>query len=195
MSQLVLLNAARFKGRVTPDVAAACAGISAEAAQAQLDELVGAGLAREIKGFVMLTPEGVQRRDALIAEERAGVDQASLEEAYREFEVINDEMKALVTSWQMKDGDTPNDHSDEAYDAGIVEQLKDLHARFTPLLERFVALAPRLSPYPTRFRKALDQVEGGDRSFIAKPIADSYHTVWFEFHEELFGLLGRARSE
>ena len=30
---------------------------------------------------------------------------------------------------------------------------------------------------------------------VAAPIKDSYHTVWFELHEELIVLSGRERTE
>jgi pyruvate,orthophosphate dikinase len=29
---------------------------------------------------------------------------------------------------------------------------------------------------------------------LASPLKDSYHTVWFEFHEELIALTGRDRA-
>ena len=53
---------------------------------------------------------------------------------------------------------------------------------------------PRLAPYPDRFSAAIEKVKDGDHSWIAKPIADSYHTVWFEFHEELIAALGLSRE-
>jgi pyruvate,orthophosphate dikinase len=34
----------------------------------------------------------------------------------------------------------------------------------------------------------------GDASMLASPLKDSYHTVWFEFHEELIVLSGRDRA-
>jgi pyruvate,orthophosphate dikinase len=30
---------------------------------------------------------------------------------------------------------------------------------------------------------------------MASPLKDSYHTVWFEYHEELIALCGRNRLE
>jgi pyruvate,orthophosphate dikinase len=58
-----------------------------------------------------------------------------------------------------------------------------------------VAAAGRLAPYPGRFAHAIEQVKAGDHTFIARPITDSYHTVWFELHEDLIGLLGLSRHE
>ena len=41
----------------------------------------------------------------------------------------------------------------------------------------------------------LPQLQTGDLSMLASPMKDSYHTVWFEFHEELIALSGRDRAE
>jgi pyruvate,orthophosphate dikinase len=147
-----------------------------------------------MNGLFMLTPDGRARLDALIAGERESVDQDALRAAYAEFDEHNSALKQVVTDWQLRDGQ-PNDHSDAAYDAGVVEQLAALHDRFAPLVDRMVAAAERLRPYPGRFAHAVGQVTGGDHSFIARPITDSYHTVWFELHEDLIGLLGLSRQE
>ncbi|HEV3054876.1 MAG TPA: hypothetical protein VGX45_09500, partial [Solirubrobacteraceae bacterium] len=50
------------------------------------------------------------------------------------------------------------------------------------------------SPYAGRFADALQKVQAGDTSWLLKPLIDSYHTVWFEFHEELIGLAGLSRE-
>jgi pyruvate,orthophosphate dikinase len=30
---------------------------------------------------------------------------------------------------------------------------------------------------------------------LASPLKDSYHTVWYEYHEEMIHLVGRTRLE
>ena len=35
----------------------------------------------------------------------------------------------------------------------------------------------------------------GDVSMLASPLKDSFHTVWFEYHEELIHLSGRNRAD
>jgi pyruvate,orthophosphate dikinase len=57
-----------------------------------------------------------------------------------------------------------------------------------------VTTAPRLAGYGGRLDRAAKHVAAGDHGYVAKIIADSYHTVWFELHEELLGLAGRSRS-
>jgi hypothetical protein len=38
-------------------------------------------------------------------------------------------------------------------------------------------------------------VKAGDSSWLTRPLVDSYHTVWFEWHEELIGAAGLTREE
>jgi hypothetical protein len=56
-----------------------------------------------------------------------------------------------------------------------------------------VRLAPGLAPYPARFARALTEIQAGDHVWFLRPIIDSYHTVWFELHEELIWLSGHTR--
>lgn len=195
MSELEVLQAVRLKGRADVAAVARCTGSPEADVQAVLDKLVAEGL---LKGgpAVRITPEGRDRLAALTDAERAGVDQAALTAVYDEFHHVNDLLKAVVTSWQLKDAETPNDHTDAAYDAGVVARLLDeVDVEFRPLLTRMIALAPRLGAYGPRFDTAVAALRSGDHTYVAKPIIDSYHTVWFELHEELIGLLGRTRAD
>jgi len=193
-SELAVLQAVRLKGRPAPGDVAAATAIAESDVGAVVAALVADGACKEMNGRFMLTPDGRERLNALIADEREAVDQEALRAAYEEFDEHNSALKQVVTGWQMRDGQ-PNDHTDAAYDAGVVEDLAALHDGFAPLVDRMVAAAPRLQPYPGRFAHAIEQVKAGDHSFIARPITDSYHTVWFELHEDLIGLLGLSRQE
>jgi hypothetical protein len=193
--ELQALQALRLKGRPTPEDVASATGAEATDAEAVLVALTEAGHADQARGRYKLTPAGRARLDELLAGERAEVDQARLAEAYREFGEHNTAFKQLVTDWQLIDGVTPNDHSDADYDAKIVRRLGELHERFLPLVERLVGLAPRLAPYPGRFTGALAKVQAGEHSWLARPLIDSYHTVWFELHEDLIGLAGLSRAD
>ncbi len=41
----------------------------------------------------------------------------------------------------------------------------------------------------------MSAVNAGDHRYVASPRVDSYHSVWFELHEELILLAGRSRAE
>lgn len=192
-SELAILQAARLKGRLSPDLAAASCGVDADTAAAALSSLRETGY---VKGepSIRLTAEGRERLAELVAAERAEIDHDSLARLYEEFDRHNTDLKQVVSDWQVKDG-TPNDHTDEAYDQSVIDRLTVLDAGFQPLVARIVDVAPRLHLYPHRFGRALARLRAGDTSYVARPIADSYHTVWFEFHEELIGLLGLSRQQ
>lgn len=190
-----VLQALRLKGRVEPEPLAAASGLSGTACAAILGELTEHGLAEEARGRLKLTAAGRERLSSELSQERASIDQAALAEQYHAFDEHNTALKSLMTRWQLKDENTPNDHTDEAYDQAVVEDLAALDADFQPLLQQMVHIAPRLAHYPARFTGALRKVQDGDRTWFARPLADSYHTVWFELHEELIGLAGLTRAE
>jgi pyruvate,orthophosphate dikinase len=61
-------------------------------------------------------------------------------------------------------------------------------------LPEILTLTPRLKPFARRLARAASAIAAGDGSMIASPLKDSYHTVWFELHEELIHLAGRDRA-
>jgi pyruvate,orthophosphate dikinase len=192
--ELSVLQAVRLKGRVTVDVLAGCLGVPAADVEHVVGELTARGFLQGAPA-VRITPDGRQHLLTLLGQERESIDHRALAAAYDEFDAVNSRLKAVVSSWQLSDAGTPNDHSDPAYDERVVARLSALHDEFLALARRIAAIAPRLDRYVVRFADAIDRVRAGDHTYIARPITDSYHTVWFEFHEELIGLLGRSRAE
>ena len=90
--------------------------------------------------------------------------------------------------------DVPNDHQDAVYDAGVVARLAGVDAALAPVLTETARLVPRLAVYGARFSDALAAVRRGERAMMAAPNRDSYHTLWFELHQELIDLCGRSRA-
>jgi pyruvate,orthophosphate dikinase len=141
------------------------------------------------RGFAML-PAG---RDAVLealAAERAAIDPAAIDAAFTAFDALDREFKALVSSWQQA---APAE-ADAAWGAAL-SGLEQLHERLGPVVAQAAGLVPRLAPFAGRFAQALAAVRAGDRSMLASPLKESYHTVWFELHEELIALSGRRREE
>lgn len=193
--ELSLLQLLRLKGRVkSADVPVSLDHDTDRCSQA-LESLARAGHCLQNGPSVKLTPDGRQRLAELLENEREHIDQARLEELYHRFDEHNTTFKAIITDWQMRDATTPNDHTDAGYDRGVLDRIGQLHVEFTGLLGQIVEVAPRLSHYPARFAAALERIQAGEHQFVARPIIDSYHTVWFELHEELIGLLGRTRAD
>ena len=167
--------------------------------ESALDVAVSNGHAISAKGTFMVTPTGrswlVEQYPVAYADLRANPDAT---DAYERFERVNRELLRLFTEWQMMPAGNeriPNDHSDEAYDHAIIDRLGALHERGLKSLERFAALDARLGEYIRRLESAYDRVLAGDIDFVSGVKVDSYHTVWFELHEDLLRMLGREREE
>lgn len=189
-----VLMTLRLKGRVAAASLAGTVGRPEQAVATELESAVDAGWAVEKNGQFRLTPEGRDQVTSHVAEERAGLDANRLEDLYHRFDDYNNELKRVVSSWQVRDDGQPNDHSDQAYDDQVARDLDALHDSLTGWFAELSDTVPRLARYPEKFETAIGAVRAGELTFIAKPIADSYHTVWFELHEELIQLLGRDRA-
>ena len=64
-----------------------------------------------------------------------------------------------------------------------------------PVCRDLAAALERFDGYGERLASARKKVEGGDTDWFTKPLIDSYHTVWFELHEDLLATLGIDRSK
>jgi hypothetical protein len=192
VSELTVLQAVRLKGRVTLVDLAATLGEDADDVAGIVGRLTESGLLVDGKAL-RLSADGRVRLGELLAAEREQADTAALAAAYADFRAVNTEFKALVTDWQVKDGQ-PNTHEDRAYDAAVLARLDDVHRRVTPIVAAAAAQLPRLSRYSTKLQAALDNVHAGETAWLSRPLIDSYHTVWFELHEELIVAAGLTRE-
>ncbi|MGE4425142.1 MAG: PEP-utilizing enzyme [Solirubrobacteraceae bacterium] len=193
-ASLAILRVVALKGRAAREVVVEALGVPAGEVDAVLDAAIAAGDVKDARGAVRLTPSGRERLTGLLAAERATVDGERIAAAYERFHAPNHALKELMTRWQMRDG-RPNDHADEAYDAAVAAELVELHGSVRPLIDELAETAPRLVPYGPRLQRATDAVAQGDHEYLAKPLLDSFHTVWFELHEELIDLLGLTRED
>ena len=164
-----------------------------------LAEAVAAGEAAGAKGAFMLSSKGqaalVQAYVSVFEPLRSN---RALSEGYARFEVMNNDVKQLITDWQTIDvaGETvPNDHGNDDYDRKIIDRLASLHERAEPLIGSLALCLPRLTRYAERLSEALDRVDDGQSEFVSGAKVSSYHTVWFELHEDLLRILSRKREE
>jgi hypothetical protein len=143
---------------------------------------------------VRLSPDGRARLTELLADERRHLDAKAFAQVYDDFRAVNRDFKSLVSDWQLRDGE-PNDHGDAGYDGVVLGRLDDLHQSVLPILASATEQLPRLDAYTAKLSAALDKVHAGDITWLTRPIIDSYHTVWFELHEELIGAAGLTRED
>jgi pyruvate,orthophosphate dikinase len=190
--ELVVLRAVRLRLVARPDQVAAATGLDQATVDGRLAGLAGRGLVGDTPRGWRLTPEGQARLAELLDAERATVDRGAAVALHEEFLVRDRALKELVTEHQIAGAD-PEACGAEA--ARVADRLARFHAEAAPLAERAAMLAPRLAPYGPRLAHAVAEVAGGDERYVAHPLVDSYHSVWFELHEELLHFAGLSRAD
>jgi pyruvate, orthophosphate dikinase len=194
MNELTLLQLARVKGLLSAEAAGIALGVDGEIISRAFEQFCAKGwLGSTARGW-RLTPEGRTIVSQMVEDERCALDAEALSVLYRQFCEVNAELKATMTAWQLRADGTPNDHSDGDYDRAVVARLSLLHAGADPLIEQIARAAPRLAHYQRRLAAALDNIRQGETAYVARPIIDSYHTVWFELHEDLMAINGLTRA-
>ncbi len=188
--ELSLLRLLGLKGRAPLDILADSLSAPLDVVAADYMALCQQGLCSKAGDVLRLSPAGQERLAGLLVGERKRADPAAVLSLYEEFCVFNADLKQIMTAWQVRGDGTPNDHLDSGYDDAVLGRLSELHARAAPMMHRLERLSPRLAGYPVRLTRALERIVSGDRSYVARLIADSYHTVWFELHKELISLAG-----
>ena len=156
---------------------------------------------RQVEGVdkYVLTPSGREEGEELLtAELEMSGARDMVQAGYKRFLALNPTMLQLCTDWQVVDDGSGeqrlNDHTDPSYDNKILERLVDLDREVTGILSDLEQVLSRFANYPSRFGKALENVVAGELDWLTKPIMPSYHTVWFELHEDLLATLGIDRA-
>jgi hypothetical protein len=193
-----MLVALSIKGMADTAALSAAASVTPEAAELELEALEGTALAERTKIGWRLTADGRAAADAIVRAERATLDRTEADAQYERFTELNDRFKAAIMAWQLRDVDgatVPNDHTDSAYDADVLQRIAAIDRDLRGVVAWIVSRVGRTAAYPQRFALALEKALQGERRYVAAPLIDSYHTVWFELHEELIRLSGRTRAE
>ncbi|MGH8516752.1 MAG: hypothetical protein ACREUE_04770 [Panacagrimonas sp.] len=195
----LVLHGLAIKKHADAAAVAKLLGLPMERAAAALADAVKRGRANEAQGRFLLAPMARMALDGeyskYYSDLRANTDFVA---AYEGFERVNVELKQLITDWQTMDvagKRVPNDHSNAAHDQKVIDRLGEMHERADKLFARLSAGLPRLQIYRDHLLQALEKAEDGAIEWISDARIDSYHTVWFELHEELLRLMGRTRGE
>jgi pyruvate,orthophosphate dikinase len=200
VDDLPLLMALRVQGVAPAERVAAAMDCHSEAAAARLAALCADELAVERTGRVAgfaLTPDGSEALSRLLGAEGLCAHHA-LTECYERFLGLNKRVLEVSSDWQVRrDGgvEIANDHSDPDYDSSVIDRLAELHDGAKVCLSKIAAFAPRFAPYKLRLDRCVERLFEGDRRAFTAPLAESYHTVWFELHQDLLLTLGLKREE
>jgi|APEBP8051072210_1049370.scaffolds.fasta_scaffold00829_8 hypothetical protein len=197
--QHLVLHGLAIKKYALPDAIASLLGLPDERVKAILQEGVAKGSVLDVGGKFAVSPTArvsLQSNYGRFFSALRG--NKEFRDAHLAFEKVNIELKALITDWQtLRIGGrlVPNDHSDEAYDEQILKRLAKLHGNAEKVLNGLAAVLPRMGIYLKKLEEALDKAEEGDIAWVSDAKIESYHTVWFELHEDLLCLLGEQRKE
>lgn len=195
----LVLHAAAIKRHAPLGAIAGLACLPETTVATVMAQAVATGRAVEAKGAYALTPLAGVALQARYARTFATLrGDADFVAAYEAFERINVTLKQIITDWQTLDVGgvkIANDHRDKAHDARIIDRLGGLHEQAEPILARLARKLPRLKYYADKLLAALEAAEDGDHEWVSDIRRDSYHTVWFEFHEEVLRIMGREREE
>jgi hypothetical protein len=200
---LLVLHALRLKSLAPLETVADHAALPADDVADRLEAFAGKGWARYRPGALAgwsLTPAGRVEGAGRLADELAatGARQA-VTAAYHQFLARNQRFLQVCTDWQMHPaapGSAPrlNDHGDPAYDQGVIGGLRAIDGDIRLVCTDLAHALARFGHYGERFGRALRHVEAGDGDWFTRPVLDSYHTIWFELHEDLLATLGIERS-
>ena len=204
-SDLLVLQTLRVKGFFDTEAVAETVCLSQEDTLNMLNQFAEEGRVSYREGRMvgwMITSEGRSYGEQLLANEVDSLGiRLEIETSYKEFSRLNNDFKELCTDWQLKPsldasevGQVLNDHSDPDYDKGVIDRLVELDKQAQPVCASLAEQLERFSSYGSRFTHALEMVLKGDTDWIAKPMIESYHTVWFELHENFFSTLGIDRA-
>jgi len=198
---LLVLLGLRLRSFASAAVIADTVGLPEADTEARLHGLADSGLARFRDGRTtgwMPTPEGrADGQHRLAVELGATGTGAIIDAAYRRFLAINQRMLDACTDWQLRPVDgaqVVNDHNDASHDRRVMAELADLDGRVQPIVADLAGALIRFGEYGPRLAVARAKVEGGDVEWFTRPTIDSYHTVWFELHENLLATLGIERG-
>lgn len=200
---VVVIHGVGVKGVAGTDALARATGLAPDEVEVVLADLARVGLVEHRRSHPAgwaLTRSGRRREAELVADELdASGARQSVHAAYRRFLDINPALLAVCTDWQLRpstDGGprVANDHLDAGYDRSVVQGLSALHQRALPVLADLESALARFAPYRVRLGGALARVQAGEGEWLTGPLRDSYHTVWFELHQDLLDTLGIERA-
>jgi hypothetical protein len=177
-----LLHELRLRGKV------------GEADAAPADTLLARGFALRKQTVMVITAEGRDVHAAWARCEPGSDIEATLRRAYERFLPLNAELLRVCNDWQVRAANVTNDHRDVEYDWSVIDRLRAVHDRGSPVTRSMANSIERFAIHRVRLRDALQRVENGEHDWFTSPRLDSYHTVWMQLHEDLLLALGIERS-
>jgi hypothetical protein len=186
LDDLDILQILRIKGAAEEGAVAAALGAPEAVVAEGLAVLASKGQVWRVQtppGAWALTREGIGAH-ADQAERRRASATTDVRVGYEVFLNLNQDVKQLTSDWQEAGAGQPD----------LLVELEEVHDQVAEGFEIAARDVPRFSVYAQRLGAALDRARSGDGRFVADPLLPSFHTVWFECHEDFLLTLGRNRA-
>ncbi|MEV0236252.1 transcriptional regulator [Nonomuraea sp. NPDC050786] len=198
-TDLLVLHTLRCMGFTVLARVAEASGLPEADVESELIDLAVAGLVTHTRGDFGgwgITEAGrAADAERISAELDAAGARAAVAAAYDAFLPLNGELLDLCAAWQTRSAGgvlTLNDHADPAYDSRVLDRLTDFDRRADVVIADLTAALPRFRRYRARLTDALTRARAGEPEYVTDSMA-SYHTVWFQLHEDLLVTLGIPR--
>jgi hypothetical protein len=195
----LVMHGLAIKKHATLEEVAGILGLETETVREALKKLVATNRAVEAKGRYLLTPAARMVLDSDYSFMYEGLRaNPAFQAGYAGFERLNVVLKQLITEWQtisVNGERVPNSHDDKEYDGRMLDRLGDLHERAEVVLDQLANALARIRIYREKLSLALTRAEDGEIAWVSDAKIESYHTLWFELHEDLLRLMRRERDE
>jgi len=168
--------------------AAEIIGCPSGSVEATLAELAASGLVTT-DGLVRLTAAGTALLESAYAKDRQKLRDPDRAGLLSEFRPLGRELKQLARRWQ--DAESQDDWEERL---ACVATLAGLHYRTHLFICKYEKSLPRLKEYSQRFARAHRLIQEGNTEYMVSASLDSYHTIWFQLHEDLLRVLQRDRD-
>lgn len=186
LDQMRVLRSIVFAGALTgiSDII----GYQGAGLEADVARLTDAGLV-ENDGLLLPTEAGSAALERWYAKDRSGLGEQDRDAIVERFRPLDMEVKRLATRWQDADG-----RDDWDGRMSVIEALTTLHDNMKTFVSDHRARLPRFEEFAARLETAIGKILDGETDYVVSARLPSYHTVWFEFHEDLLRTLERQRD-
>ena len=170
-------------------------GMVKDPAEEPAAELTDAGYTARRGDSLALTSAGRAAHAAWARVPAGSEAETAVRRAYDGSLEIDLGVKSLTTEWQRVRAAAGRNGLDVTA-WKLVDRLGSVHARACgTVLGPLARAEPRFAGYRGRLRGALDKLEEGEVEWFSGLQCDSYHTVWWQLHEDLLLALGISRSD
>lgn len=187
IDELGLLRLVVFYGVVGD--ASELIGFAPEKRDETLEALVVMGLIVS-DGLVTATPAGMAALESWYATDRQYVAPAEQQDLLDDFKPLDRQVKRLASAWQ-------NAVEQDNWDLRLkcVEDLQSHHEAASEYLERATTIIHRFENFKVRLDSTMNRILDGEMDYFVGVRCDSYHTVWFQLHEDLLRLFQKQRED